>query len=274
MAEMTNYVLLNRVCETNSGYLALGNDSWRSHDAMFIRNRKTPRRNDANCITMVRAESGEAYEELLKSFYSEYEGCHRFYVLVDGMTPPAFAARMTLEEGFTTDEGLVQVLEGDLRIQPRLEASSRSVEVREVLSEDDWLTYRELDKLWWRESGESFFGAYDSDLHDELMLHVRLKSPEVRRWFACVEGVPRAFFASWPGENGVGMVEDLFCHPDYRRRGLATALIQHCVADSRERGAGPVIINSDPKDTPKYMYAAMGFRPFYLNRAYIKRQSP
>jgi predicted GNAT family acetyltransferase len=70
--------------------------------------------------------------------------------------------------------------------------------------------------------------------------------------------------------NGIGQVEDLFTHPDFRHRGIATALIAHCVADARARGAGPVLITADPLDTPKQMYAAMGFRPFSVTRNYFK----
>jgi GNAT superfamily N-acetyltransferase len=66
-------------------------------------------------------------------------------------------------------------------------------------------------------------------------------------------------------------VEDLFTHPDYRHRGLATALIAHCVADARARGAGPVVIGADPHDTPRQMYAALGFRPLFLSRGYLRR---
>ena len=145
------------------------------------------------------------------------------------------------------------------------------------MTDDDWRLYHELDKLWWLESGTSddAFGPYDSDLHEEMTLSLRVKSPPMHRWFACVDGAPRAFFASWPGENGVGMVEDLFCHPEYRNRGLATALIALAVNDARERGAGPVIINSDTRDTPKHIYARMGFRPIYVSRTYVKKlQSP
>ena len=57
----------------------------------------------------------------------------------------------------------------------------------------------------------------------------------------------------------------------YRHRGVATALIAHCVDDARAHGAGPVVIVSDPTDTPKHMYAALGFRPVALKRGWLKR---
>ena len=88
---------------------------------------------------------------------------------------------------------------------------------------------------------------------------------------AYVDGQPRAYLASWEGLDGVGQVEDLFTHPEFRHRGLATALIHHCVADCRAHGAGPVVIVADTADTPKRMYAAMGFRPVATSRTYWKK---
>ncbi|OGO52256.1 MAG: hypothetical protein A2148_06360 [Chloroflexi bacterium RBG_16_68_14] len=85
-----------------------------------------------------------------------------------------------------------------------------------------------------------------------------------------MDGAPRAYCSSWEGIDGVGQVEYLFTHPEYRHRGLATALIHRSVADCRERGAGHVVIVADPADTPKQMYAAMGFRPVAIKRSYWK----
>ena len=65
-------------------------------------------------------------------------------------------------------------------------------------------------------------------------------------------------------------MEDLFTVPAFRRRGVATALIAHAVGDARDRGAGPVLIGADPDDSPKHMYAAMGFRPLCVLRSYTR----
>jgi GNAT superfamily N-acetyltransferase len=90
----------------------------------------------------------------------------------------------------------------------------------------------------------------------------RIKAPALRFWLARAGEADCAFLSSWPGANGVGKVEDLFTHPDFRHRGIASALIVHCIRDVRERGAGPVLIGALPNDTPMRMYSAMGFRPF------------
>ncbi|MDP3769223.1 MAG: GNAT family N-acetyltransferase [Dehalococcoidia bacterium] len=97
------------------------------------------------------------------------------------------------------------------------------------------------------------------------------KSPPVRVWLAFVDGEPAAYCSSWEGVDGVGQVEALFTHPEYRHRGLATALLLHCVADCRAHGAGPVVIVCDPEDTPKQMYAALGFRPVAIRRSWWKQ---
>ena len=86
-----------------------------------------------------------------------------------------------------------------------------------------------------------------------------------------IEERPVAYFNSWHGVDGVGQVEDLFTHPDFRNRGLAAALVHHCVADARMKGAGPLVIVADPADTPKNLYDRLGFRPVALNSHYRKR---
>ena len=69
------------------------------------------------------------------------------------------------------------------------------------------------------------------------------------------------------------MVEDVFTHPDYRRRGVATALVEHGVDACRAEGAGGVLLSAFAPDTPKRMYAALGFRPVMALRSYWRAAS-
>lgn len=98
----------------------------------------------------------------------------------------------------------------------------------------------------------------------------RAKAPPFRYWLAYENSRPCGYFSSWGGMDGFGVVEDLFVHAEFRHRGVATALMERCVADCRERGAKRVLIPCDSGDTPKHMYAAMGFVPVALNREYRK----
>jgi hypothetical protein len=43
------------------------------------------------------------------------------------------------------------------------------------------------------------------------------------------------------------------------------------VDDATNRGADAVLIGADPADTPKAMYAALGFAPLCILRSYTKR---
>jgi GNAT superfamily N-acetyltransferase len=99
----------------------------------------------------------------------------------------------------------------------------------------------------------------------------RRKQPPVEFWLAYEGERAIGYFNAWEGVGGMGQVEDLFVHPDYRKRGVATALIHHCVARARAKGAGPVVIVADPTDTPKNVYARLGFRPVAVVSHYLKR---
>ena len=156
----------------------------------------------------------------------------------------------------------------ELILEGPLQAKSKSFEIREIVSGEDWRAYDVLDRSWWHESK---FEHWNEDVMRYTHMQKRLKARlGVTFWLAMTEGSAAGFFASWPGENGVGQVEDLYVQPQYRHRGIATALIAHCVDDTRARGAGPVVIGADPEDTPKQMYAALGFKPAFLRRSYLR----
>jgi GNAT superfamily N-acetyltransferase len=135
----------------------------------------------------------------------------------------------------------------------------------------DWDTVTEL---CWQDHQEEvkkgFHGPWPRSITEQLVACKRWKAPAVRFFLARVDGVDCGFFSGFPGENGVGMVEDLYTRDDFRGRGVATALISACVADARARGAGPVLIGARPDDTPKQMYARLGFRPLCVRRAYLR----
>jgi GNAT superfamily N-acetyltransferase len=259
---VSNEELITRACETIAGFLALGNERLEMHGATFIRNRDTPRRYDANTLALIR--DAEDIEALLRCVEVEYAGfAHRRFE-IDPLTPEPFVARLAFEGGYSGTELLTLVLVGELHAKPP------DVDIHQVVTEEDWAQYRRLDELWWRESSEAYFGPYDPALHDELQRSWRAKSPQARSWMAWTDGQARAFLTDWPGDNSVGIVEDLYTEPAYRRRGLATALMARAVADAREQGAGPVIITADPNDTPRQLYASLGFQPLLLHREYLK----
>ena len=265
---MPDEALLRRAYETLHGYYELGCAVIDDPLARFVRDRDAPRIYDVNFAHSVRAETAAEISAVLERADELYAGLpHRVFHL-DPWTAPAFEARLVLE-GFVLEDELELLLEGDLVIA----ANPPPVEIRLVDSDDDWAVIRRLARLDHEETARRrAHPLWDEDVTTQMVATKRAKAPQLRFWLARADGIDCAFLSSWAGANGVGKVEDLFTHPRFRHRGIATALIVHCVRDARARGAGPVLIGALPNDTPMHMYAAMGFRAFCV--AHRGRKSP
>ncbi|MTD46571.1 GNAT family N-acetyltransferase [Conexibacter sp. W3-3-2] len=59
----------------------------------------------------------------------------------------------------------------------------------------------------------------------------------------------------------VFQIEDVVTLPPYRGRGLARRVIASCVREARAQGAELVVIVADADDSPRELYARMGFAP-------------
>jgi len=250
--------LVARAFETLVGWLAQGHEL-RAHPlARFVSDARTPIVYDANFVADVRASEPDEIDALFAAADETFAGLgHRQFFWDPGMPAP-FEARLKLD-GYASSDEVVLVLEGELASRgPR-------AEIRPTTSDADWQVVQELCRLDHEEEAE---------VTRQLVLAKRLKAPAVRYFVARADGVDCAFFSAWPGENGVGKVEDLFTRADFRGRGLGTALIAACVDDARARGAGPVLIGARSNDTPKHMYAALGFRPLCVQRCYVKTTEP
>ncbi|HEY8172048.1 MAG TPA: GNAT family N-acetyltransferase, partial [Dehalococcoidia bacterium] len=260
---MTDADLIRRACATSRGYLRLGNEAFDAHNATFVRSLDTPRRYDANHADNIRCETRAEIDALLAAWPKEYAHAKHERYDVDPLTPQPSIARLVLEN-FTWNPTLQSLLEGDLNAKPR------DVDIREVTDDAGWAEYGRLDVLDWQGNERNRGRDVDPTLMAEFQRYKRAKQPDVRYWLAYEDGAARAYFSSWPGIDGLGMVEDLFTEEPYRHRGLATALIAHCVADARARGAREILIGAEPNDTPKHIYAAMGFRPLMITGHYLK----
>ena len=261
---MSGTELLRRVCDARAAYNELGNAVIAEPRARFVRNPATPLVHDANVTSWVRAEADDEIDAVLARADELYAGLRHRKVMLDPGTPAAFEARLALE-GYEPNPHVELVLEGDLLRTPP------PVGMRPVEAESDW---RSLAALWRldhdEEAAKGHHDPWPPEVTEQMVVGKRLKAPDLRFWLARVDGSDAAFFSSWPGSDGLGIVEDLFTRPELRGRGIATALIAHCVADARVRGAGPVAISARTWDTPKHMYAALGFRPVGISRSYMR----
>lgn len=68
----------------------------------------------------------------------------------------------------------------------------------------------------------------------------------------------------------MGLVKDRFTVHTYRVRGIASAIIAHCISHARALGIDDILIGSYARDTPKYLYQKLGFVPVCLTRHFVK----
>jgi GNAT superfamily N-acetyltransferase len=253
-----------RALDVNQANLALGHDVFTADGATFVRNMKYPRIYDANHVANVTAATPNEIERLLRRVETEFAHCTYREFHVDYRTPPALEARL-LFDGYQLGHSLVMLLEGDLSSAPK------PCDIRPLDSDATWDAFFALHQMDWNEYTARTGIGGDETVGTDMARTQRLKSPPVRYWLAYADGEPRGYLNAWEGIDGVGQIENLFVQAEYRHRGLTTALIHHCVADARAHGAGPVVIVADASDTPKRMYATMGFRPVAVKRdEYLK----
>jgi len=241
---------------------ALGHRTFEAAGAVFIENPSLPDIHVANYARSVTAATPEAVEQLLARAEREFADCPHRCFEVDLDTPPAFEARL-IRDGFEARAFVLMVLEGEL-----CGTAKNAAEMAAAGEERSWAAADRLKRLDWAEAREKLGLAPLPRVGDRLALTARLKTPPDRKWLAWVDGEARGMASAWE-IGGVGQVEDVFVEPAYRHRGIATALIHRCVADSRARGASAVVIVADAADTPQHMYVTMGFHPVATKRRYV-----
>lgn len=261
---MSDKRLLARAIAADSAMMALGHETLACEGGTIVRDRRLPRVHDANMVDCVRCSTVAELDRLLQRADVELSASPHRKVRVDGLTPPIVAARLAYDDYAIWGESLLMVLDGPLGAEPR------PLEIREISADADWEALHALRALDWHESGPPLPPAVKQELLVQLTANMRARTPPFRFWLGVVDARPCGYFSSWPGVDGMGVVEHLFTHPDYRRRGVATALIAHAVADARERGADAVAISGRSDDWPKRLYARLGFRPLATTRSYVK----
>jgi predicted N-acetyltransferase YhbS len=261
---MTSAHTINRALDVNDANLRLGNELFEAAGATFVRNREAPDIYDANHVTEIRVNTAAEIDGLVERVETEFAGFGHRRFDTDHRTHPSLIARLRLD-GYERSEGFVMLLEGEII------GSAKEFDIRAVGTDADWAAFEILKTEDWLEARRKQGRPAAPEVARAMVGVNRAKCPPVRYFLAYVDGQPAAYFNAWEGTNGMGQVEDLFTLPEHRNQGIATALVHHCVADCRARGADQVVIVADPSDTPMHIYAAMGFRPIAVNAHYCKR---
>ena len=256
-----------RAFATDHAFMAVGHETFEADGASFVRDPAYPDVYDANHLRAVSTATLVEVERLLAHADRAFAHCPQRLVRVDPDTPPVVEAVLVLR-GYQRAATVFLVLED------ALVGAAPAHDVRPIADEAGWTAQGRMKERDWSEvvaakdlRGLAHVGAQMARID-------RVKTPPAVWWLAYLSEKPCGYVASFVGPNGIGQVEDLYVEPEMRRRGLATALIHRAVADCRARGAGPVLICADVDDTPKQMYAAMGFRPIAVEQKYLLKIEP
>lgn len=226
---------------------------------------------DANFGCDVRATTPDEIGEVITTLDARMPRSVRVRkFFCDPLTPQSFAAALCVR-GFERESSVQLVLEDGLRLRPR--AQEAPVEIRLAESDADWASVAELTGMDMSESlAKKGHAPPEASFLRQFVGMRREMSEAMHMWLARDDGQDCGFVASWSGVGGLGMVEWLFCHPAMRRRGIASALVAHGVADARRRGADAVLIGASagPDAVPRRLYASLGFRPVCLTDEYTR----
>jgi len=121
---------------------------------------------------------------------------------------------------------------------------------------------RELDERFWAAHRASlrWFDIVEDEVMDELQAIERdLLVPSGRRWFVAdgpdgIEALGALLLL-----EGVGYLDHVVTFPPARRRGLASALTRHAVAQARASGAERTYLLAEPDGVAVAMYEGLGF---------------
>ena len=259
--------LTRRACEAYAfhGHLGLARHKLQYCEA--VQDLENPDVWSSNKIFNVTAVSPSEIDSLLTSADEVFSSLSYRHFVIDPFTPPAFSAHLALSDYNEHSATVQMVLDGQLIKK----AAGPAPAFYPVKSAADWATLRELVLADHAEGGRTQGSVLSESITDGIVASYRAKEGACQFFIAELNGAPCAYGSGINCPNDFGMVEDLFTLPKFRKRGMASAVIEHCVDYCRSKGAGPILIGSHANESPKHLYNSLGFDPVCLTRDYIKQ---
>lgn len=230
--------------------------------ATVVRHPSTPDQPLGNFLCRVRTDDISVVDDLLTA--DADAGLPPIAkVLVDDETPPRILAHLALHD-WRLESQLVLALD-----DPRGVPGPERLVPRHVDGDEAWAAVAALFRIDHLEedarTGAPPRGEATTLAAVELRRHLGV---EVEYHLAGTADEPVGCIAVWVSDAGIGMIEDVFVHPDARGAGVATDLLRFAVGRARDRGAGRIVIGAEVDDTPKHLYHRFGFEPAAVQLTY------
>lgn len=219
---------------------------------------------ESNHVEAVTAQNDDEIDAVFAAMEAHLAHAPWRVAHTDAFTPDRFLARLAFE-GFREHFLTIQMaLDGPLRIAPT------QIDFRAIETEEDWARFAMLLRLNHLEGR----ATEDMELPPEFTANMaavyRAKSPQCRFRLVYENGEAIAYGACGAAPNDFGIIEDLFTHPEHRRRGVASAMISALADDLRGQGCTTIFLGALAGEQAKGLYAKLGFRPAGLARLWAK----
>ncbi len=254
---------LQALAEAQDWCEALGHTSVQGRHCRLVADPAHPQVWSANHASGVRATTPEAIDQTLGDIEAAFVHSPYRVVDADAFTPAPFVARLALEGWQEQPAVILMALEG-----PLAPVRSPPLEIAPVETQEDWRELRRLHQMDFADGGPA--GLISPEVADGLFQAVRKKAGVGRIFLARLDGRACAKGMAIPAPGGFGIVDDVFTDPEARRQGVASALIARCVGHLREQDAQIPFLTARVSDSPKRLYARLGFRPQMLARRWVR----
>lgn len=241
----------------------LGHSSLETPYCHIVANPAFPNVWDANHADAVTARSKAEIDGVFAAMDDHLRHTPWRVVHTDGFTPDAFLARLALD-GYQERPVTIQ-----MALLGRPADLGTAIDLHPVVSDLDWRELQRLMELDYAEGRKTGDLELSPEFVSSAVAAYRSKGAAYQYNLVIRDGEVVAYGAFAIAPNGVGMIEDLFTLPSARRRGVATAVIAAFVDRLQALGGHTIFLGALASETPKRLYARLGFHPVGLARTWV-----
>ena len=259
--------LIARVCETYAYHGQLGLQQFNLSHCAIVVDSANPNVWSSNKVYAVVASRPDEVELLFSELSEPFQHTDYHHFIIDPLTPAPFEAALVVRE-FVELEGTLQMVRASrAKLAPRSDLEILSVQTH---SDRDLLLQLVLAD---HAEGARTLGALSNTVSVGIVAGYRAKSPSCQFFLDYHDARAVAYVSGTVCDNGMGMVEDLFTLAAHSGRGIASSIIEHCVAYCAELGARDFLIGSHVPAPPKKLYQKLGFQLVCVTREYFRKYS-